>query len=113
MEQITQAEYDEILRLKGLISYDQNQVAGLINLVRKFVNSNMSFCAGCSSSISQAKGMLYEWFNLNQEALLKQLNEPQTLQDLNEQVQTDVVEIKPRTLRIVKRKKKTRNKSKR
>lgn len=92
MYNISQDEYNEIVKLKSLISYDQNQVASMLNLTRKFANPNVHYCPSCNSSIADAKKDLYDWFNHHQENILKELTGNKTVLAV-EQVTNVLVEV--------------------
>lgn len=64
---VTQEEYDTILRWKGQISYTQDELMGMVNMNRKYVNPRTPSCLSCQGSMRTTKGELMSWFIFNQD----------------------------------------------
>lgn len=70
---ITQQQYDNLKRYHKAISYNQDELADMVNINRLFVNPLTPSCLSCQGSMRKTKGELMSWFLENEAAILKNL----------------------------------------
>lgn len=70
---MTQEEFDfvEYVRLKT--HYSDDEIAGIMNLLKKYVNRNVVYCPGCQGTFALNKTEFFTWFNNNKEQIKEEL----------------------------------------
>lgn len=72
---MSQEDYDLSMTFKLQTHFSSAEMAGLMNLLRKYVNPNATYCPGCLGTFSKNKIEYFSWFTTMQPKIIEELNQ--------------------------------------
>lgn len=70
---ITIEEYEMLLSFHRKFEFNQDELAGMYNFVRQYVNPHIPTCLSCHGNLREAKNMMMVYFNKYREQIEERL----------------------------------------